>query len=101
MFTNPVKVEMIQRLSVAIEQRQVTWPRAWVDVTDELKRYEYAITANGRITYSAPSGFHDDCVIALALANSGRVDVRYVGEMAVLPKPPYIPRVRQILRQLD
>ena len=41
-------------------------------MTDELKRYEYTITSHGHITYGAPSGFHADCVIALALANSAR-----------------------------
>jgi hypothetical protein len=59
-FTNQKKVELIQRLVVAIEQRQVSWPAAWEVLTDELKRYEYAIGASGAITYSAPSGFHDD-----------------------------------------
>lgn len=39
-------------------------------LTDELRRYEYEYTGGGRLTYSAPSGFHDDCVIALALASS-------------------------------
>ena len=70
-FTNQKKVELIQRLVVAIEQRQVSWPREWEVLTDELKRYEYAVGSGGSITYSAPSGFHDDCVIALALAASG------------------------------
>ncbi len=70
-FTNQKKVELIQRLVVAIEQRQVSWPREWAILTDELKRYEYAIGSSGTITYSAPSGFHDDAVIALALAHKG------------------------------
>lgn len=67
-FTNQKKVELIQRLVVAIEQRQVSWSRQWETLTDELKRYEYAIGSSGGITYSAPSGFHDDAVIGLALA---------------------------------
>jgi hypothetical protein len=66
-FTNQKKVELIQRLVVAIEQRQASWPAAWETLTDELKRHEYAIGSSGTITYSAPSGFHDDAVIALAL----------------------------------
>ena len=69
-FTNPKKVELIQRLIVAVEQRQVSWPRAWEVLTDEMKRYEYAISPSGAITYNAPEGFHDDAVIALALAGS-------------------------------
>lgn len=71
-FTNQTKTELIQRLIVATEQRQVSWPSAWDLLTNELKRYEYAVTSSGAITYSAPSGFHDDCVIALALANKAR-----------------------------
>jgi hypothetical protein len=67
-FTNQKKVELIQRLIVAVEQRQVSWPRAWEVLTNEMKRYEYAISPSGAITYSAPEGFHDDTVIALALA---------------------------------
>jgi hypothetical protein len=30
------------------------------------------ITPSGSIAYNAPSGYHEDCVIALALANSKR-----------------------------
>jgi hypothetical protein len=71
-FTNPTKVDLIQSLAVAIEQGKLSWPREWETLTDELRRYEYEYTGGGRLTYSAPSGFHDDCVIALALANSLR-----------------------------
>ena len=71
-FSNASKAELVQRLGVEIEQRMVSWPAEWTILTDELKRYEYALTAGGRYTYDAPSGFHDDCVIALALAYSRR-----------------------------
>ena len=103
-LTSQSKTELIQRLIVAIEQRQVSWPgtarevrvnseqstvksgerrsdgRAvgrsdcgnWEVLTAELKRYEYTIMPSGGISYNAPSGFHDDCVIALALANHRR-----------------------------
>lgn len=40
------------------------------------------------MTYSAPSGFHDDCVIALALANSLRfTGAAGSGYMAALQAP--------------
>lgn len=71
-FTNHSKTELIQRLIVAIEQRRVSWPAEWATLTDELRRYEYKVSANGTLTYNAPGGYHDDCVIALALANRGR-----------------------------
>jgi hypothetical protein len=115
-FTAQSKVEIVQRLSVAIEQRKVSWPGArkraseqlavsseqcgvsrqdaktakgeerstlnaqcetlnrgpWEVLTNEMKRYEYQIGPSGQISYGAPSGHHDDCVMALALANHGK-----------------------------
>lgn len=69
---NASKARAIQQLSVDIEQGRVSWPRAWQVLTDELKRYEYAISPRGVMTYSAPSGYHDDCVMAFAIANVNR-----------------------------
>ena len=66
---------------MAVEQRRVAWPGTsvgsgsgqvavgdWEVLTAEMKRYEYAAGPSGQVTYSAPSGYHDDCVMALALA---------------------------------
>jgi hypothetical protein len=53
----------------------------WGVLTAEMKRYEYVITANGHISYNAPAGYHDDCVIALALANWGRWEAGNAGTM--------------------
>ena len=72
-ITQLSKRELIQGLMLAIEQRNVGWPAAWDVLTAELERYEYAIGPTGAIAYSAPAGYHDDCVIALALAQWGRV----------------------------
>ena len=85
---------MIQRLIVAIEQRQVAWPAAWSTLTDELKRYEYALTPNGAITYNAPGGYHDDCVIALALANSERFQFKWTGQARVFGVRRFEPGLR-------
>ena len=82
-FTNAVKVSLIRRLMVAIEQHQISWPRSWTVLTDELERYEYKISETGTTTYSAPEGRHDDCVIALALANSARFAHMRSGEIKV------------------
>ncbi len=69
-FTATSKVALIQRLIVAVEQREVSWPGEvsrrgaedaeggdltancanyanWEVLTAEMKRYEYVITANG------------------------------------------------------
>jgi hypothetical protein len=59
----------------------------WEVLTSELQRYEYAISPTGVITYNAPAGYHDDCVIALALANWRRWESENVGRMMVLRNP--------------
>jgi hypothetical protein len=53
----------------------------WDVLTNEMKRYEYQIGPSGGITYSAPSGYHDDCVMALALANHRRWETESCGRM--------------------
>ena len=99
-LTNLSKTQLIQRLVVAVEQRQVGWPTAWTVVTDEIKRYEYQITPNGSITYNAPSGYHDDCVIALSLANSARYQFKWIGEARIFGARRVEPIVRVARRQL-
>ena len=59
----------------------------WGILTNEMKRYEYEISAAGRISYNAPSGYHDDCVMALALANHGRWETGNCGRMLPLRNP--------------
>jgi hypothetical protein len=131
-LTTGSKTELVQRLVVAVEQRQVSWPggasvqcsvfgvqgrditakdtkgreggdvsrggaeaqrgssdridridgiRGWEILTAEMKRFEYQISPGGNISYGAPSGYHDDCVMALALANHGRWAVGNCGNM--------------------
>ena len=93
-LTSSSKTTLIQRLIVGVEQRRVSWPATsiqttvdggpWEILTAELKRYEYEITPSGGITYNAPSGYHDDCVMALALANHGRWEAESSGSMIAL-----------------
>jgi len=96
-ITAQTKRELVQGHMVAVEQRRVAWPAAtrqggvrseelgvggtlnaqrstlnaevaaWAVLTAEMKRYEYEIGPTGQISYAAPSGYHDDCVMALAL----------------------------------
>jgi hypothetical protein len=96
-FTSPSKIELVQRLIVAVEQRKVSWPCVaptamtpgamqggrsdWDILTAEMRRYEYQISPSGGITYSAPAGYHDDCVMALALANHRRWETETCGNM--------------------
>ncbi|MDD5707338.1 MAG: hypothetical protein PHR35_15555 [Kiritimatiellae bacterium] len=53
----------------------------WEVLTAELKRYEYEIGPTGQISYRAPEGYHDDCVMALALATHRRWETQNCGNM--------------------
>ena len=53
-----------------------------------MKRFEYSISPTGARSYSAPSGYHDDCVIALALANRYRPEDHPTGTMFAFPHRP-------------
>ena len=52
-------------LQVAIHQERIHFPDNIIK--DELDIFEFKYTSYG-VTYSAPTGFHDDTVCALALA---------------------------------
>lgn len=64
-FTSQSKQELMLGLQVAIHQEKIHYPPGMIQ--EELEIFEYQYSANG-VKYSAPSGFHDDCVMALALA---------------------------------
>ncbi len=64
-FTSPSKQQLMEGLSVAIQAGEVRFPEG--PITNELEAFEYKYTRTG-VRYSAPSGLHDDCVVALALA---------------------------------
>ena len=66
-FTNPSKKDLIENLSIMIENQAVTFPDLPV-LVNELKMFGYTRTQGGTIRYGAPENYHDDCVIALALA---------------------------------
>jgi phage FluMu gp28-like protein len=64
-FTQTSKQQLMEGLASAIQQRKITFPEGYI--TNELEVFEYQYTATG-VRYSAPQGFHDDCVMALGLA---------------------------------
>jgi hypothetical protein len=66
-FTNTSKYQLIQHLAIKLEQGLICFPDIPV-LINELRMFEYEITASGNIKYGAPSGHHDDTVISLALA---------------------------------
>ena len=61
------KERLIEKLSLFLEQRIIRIPPIET-VIDELESYGYDITDSGNIRYGAPEGFHDDCVMSLALS---------------------------------
>ena len=64
-FTSQSKQQLMEGLASAIQQGRIGFPEGVI--VDELDVFEYQFTANG-VRYSVPSGFHDDTVMALALA---------------------------------
>jgi hypothetical protein len=67
-FTSTTKQELVSNLSVAMDNQTIHYPK--IDtLIDELEMYAYEQRANGQFSYSAPEGFHDDEVMALALLN--------------------------------
>jgi hypothetical protein len=71
-FTNESKKQLIEGLSIMIEQQRVSYPDI-PELINELRIFGYKISKTGLITYNAPSGFHDDCVIGMS-----RPKVNYV-----------------------
>jgi hypothetical protein len=70
--TNASKAEAIERLSLALENGQISLPddpRITV-LKNELMAYDQERLPSGLIRYSAPPGGHDDTVMALAIALS-------------------------------
>jgi len=65
-FTSKSKVQLIQRLQACLENGDIKYPYI-EELIKELQFFEYQLTRTG-VKMDARSGFHDDCVIALALA---------------------------------
>jgi hypothetical protein len=64
-FTQGSKQQLMVGLQTAIHTQKIGYPDG--EIVRELEVFEYQYSATG-VKYSAPSGFHDDCVMALALA---------------------------------
>jgi hypothetical protein len=68
--TNASKAAMVQALGLGIERGDLTLLDDAVQ-TGELLAYEAKVLPSGMLRYGAPSGQHDDTVIALGLAYLG------------------------------
>lgn len=66
-FTNQSKREMVDDLALRFAHGTIAIPRD-ERLMRELQHFEYEVTEAGNVRLSAGSGFHDDLVMALALA---------------------------------
>ena len=83
-FTPRSKQQLMEGLALAIQSGGVTFPSG--PITMELEQFTYEMRGKeGRFTgvaYTAPSGYHDDSVMALALAEMHRTRA---------PRPTIVP----------
>lgn len=76
-ITNTTKKALIENLAMMMDNNRIFFPgdpktRQFSPqlkvLQSELEIFTYNITPSGNTQYSAPEGYHDDCVVALALA---------------------------------
>lgn len=66
-FTNSSKRQLIEHLSLKFSHSSISIPND-ERLLKELQYFEYELTNSGNVKMNARSGYHDDLVIALALA---------------------------------
>lgn len=66
-FTNASKADLIENLSLMLDNNRISYPDI-PELINELRLFGYEQGRTGLIHYHAPEGYHDDIVIALALA---------------------------------
>lgn len=67
LFSAPSKQQIMEGLAVAIQRAETAIPKG-TPLEAELREFTFTFTRSGGVRYTAPEGFHDDCVCALALA---------------------------------
>jgi len=69
-FTQTSKAALVDNLAIKLERRELVLPTPELcpELVDELEAFEYSTTDQGNVRAGAPYGYHDDCVIGLALA---------------------------------
>ena len=72
--TNESKTEGIRALIYDIQEQKLELPskELFPHLYNELNAYSYKINATGTVSFNAPSGLHDDCIMSLMLANQAR-----------------------------
>lgn len=79
-FTNSSKQQIMEGLAVAIQKKEITYPDG--PIVMELESFEYKLSQRMNVIYGAPEGMFDDCVCALALANS-KISTVSVGDNVI------------------
>lgn len=79
-FTSSSKQQLMEGLVSAVHQGLIKYPKG--EITNEMEVFEYKYTNTG-VRYSARDGFHDDCVVALALAWKSFVEKKNYGHYAI------------------
>jgi hypothetical protein len=69
--TNQSKTDIVNKLALDFETNNITIPNNQT-LHSELDNFEIKVTAHGTVTYSARTGFHDDMVMSLCIANHKR-----------------------------
>ena len=70
-ITATTKPDIIMGLALALEKDNFLVP---IEAGDELRTYQIELTISGHSKFTAPSGLHDDWVIALALCWKAMTD---------------------------
>ena len=75
--TNTTKSEGIRSLIYDIQEGALELPSKdfFPQLYNELSAYSYKINATGTISFNAPNGMFDDCIISLMLANESRTKI--------------------------
>lgn len=61
------KGRLFDNLRILLSQHEITYPEI-PELIEELNVFGTVQSETGRLRYEAPKGFHDDCVVSLALA---------------------------------
>jgi len=77
--TNESKTIGIRALIYAIQEQSLELPSQTLfpHLYAELNAYTYKLNATGTVSFSAPNGLHDDCIMSLMLANEARTKLAF------------------------
>lgn len=87
LFTHASKKVLVEALQLGIQKQDIELPDIPVLIA-EMRQFEYQMTPGRQLTYAAPQGAHDDCVISLALSYYGATNPAPTaqGELEALQK---------------